>query len=121
MDALQLDQLHLAVRSPDRTAVKGHDGATPSAIKVQIEGFPPLIRQANVREHLADLRTSRSVFDVCAHFTANRGPVDRIPRTIARRGRPARGGTRAIPQGPSVPRYSRTTVRKCVPRRHMSR
>jgi hypothetical protein len=79
MDLLQLDQLHLAVRSPDRTAVEGDDRATPSAIHVKIDGFPPLTRQANVREQLSDLRTSRSVVDLCAHITANLGLAAGIP------------------------------------------
>jgi len=79
MDALQLDQLHLAVGSPDRTAAEGDDRATPSAIHVKIDGIPALIQQVNVREQLSDLRTSRSVIDVCAHFIANLGSADGIP------------------------------------------
>src|SRR5688572_25586289 len=71
MDALQLDQLHLAVGSPDRTAVEGDDRATPGAIRVKIDFLAALIRQANVRKDLSDLWTSRSVVDVCAHVTAN--------------------------------------------------
>jgi len=47
---------------------------------VKIDSLAPLIRQANVREHVSDLWTSRSVIDVCAHVTANLGRVNCIPR-----------------------------------------
>ena len=41
--SLQLDQLRLAVRSPDRAPVQDHDGATPIAPGVQIDDLAALI------------------------------------------------------------------------------
>jgi hypothetical protein len=85
MDALQLDQLRLAVGSPDRTAVEGDDRAPALAVPVKIDRLATLIRQANVRKYLADRWTSLAVVDVRSHHTRNLAPADGIPRgSVAR-------------------------------------
>lgn len=84
MDALQLDQLRLAVRSPDRTAVEGDDRAPLPAVHVKIDRLAALIRQANVRKDLSDPRASLAVVDVGGHFTlVNLAPAHGIPRVSA--------------------------------------
>jgi predicted pyridoxine 5'-phosphate oxidase superfamily flavin-nucleotide-binding protein len=54
VDALQLDQLRLAVGSPHRAAVERDDCAPVSAIVVKVDHITVLIAQANIREPLSD-------------------------------------------------------------------
>jgi len=68
MNTLQLDQLRLAVRSPDRAAIEGYDRAPAPAVRVKIDQLTMLIRQANVREDRSDLGPSLSVVDLRGHF-----------------------------------------------------
>ncbi len=65
--ALQLDQLRLAVRSPDRAAVEDDDRAPAPAAPVQIHQLPTLVRQANARERPPDLWTTPPVIGLGHH------------------------------------------------------
>jgi len=54
MHALQLDQLRLAVGSPDRAADEDDDPVPAAAAPVQIHQLAALVQKVNVREDLPD-------------------------------------------------------------------
>ncbi len=62
--SLQLDQLRLAVRSPDRAAVQDDDRATPTAPGVQIDDRAALVGQPHVGERIADLRHAVAIVEL---------------------------------------------------------
>ena len=66
-DPLQLDQLRLAVRSPNRAAMQDHDRATPVPALVQIDQLTALVGQPDVGERLADLRPAITVVGLDVH------------------------------------------------------
>jgi len=67
MHALQLDQLRLAVRSPDRAAVEDDDRAPAAAAPVQIHQLPTLVRQANIWENVLKLWTTLPIIGLSRH------------------------------------------------------
>jgi hypothetical protein len=69
MHALQLDQLRLAVRSPDGAAVEYDDRVPAPAALVQIHQLATLVRKVNVREHLPDLWTTLPDIGLSRHVT----------------------------------------------------
>ncbi len=85
-DPLQLDQLRLAVGSPNRAAMQDHDRATHVPALVQIDQLTALVGQPDVRERLADLRPAITVVELACHrFNIVRRPAAARPCDMSHR------------------------------------
>jgi len=68
MHALQLDQLRLAVRSPDRAAVEDDDCVPGAAALLQIHQLAALVQKVNVREDFPDPWTTLPIIGFSPHI-----------------------------------------------------